>query len=160
MIEQDKQDQIWLDRALRLAKIAARNNEVPVGAIVVGPKGQILGVGINTRERQQNPLGHAELIALQRASQKIKNWRLLGCTLYVTLEPCVMCAGALVHSRISRVVFGALDPKFGGVQSLYSIAQDSRANHRLAEVKYFEQLSCQTVLSDFFKSRRQAKNKS
>lgn len=157
MIDQDKQDQIWLNRAVRLAKIAARNGEVPVAAIVVGPQGQLLGVGLNNREKQINPLGHAELIAIQRSGKKLKNWRLVGCTIYVTLEPCVMCAGALVQARVSRLVYGALDSKFGGVQSLYGITQDSRSNHRLTEVKYLDSPSCRHILSDFFKNRRQAK---
>lgn len=153
MKEALKTDEYWMQKALKLARKASLRGEVPVGAILV--KGdEIISLASNRREQWHSPLGHAELIALQRASQKLKAWRLLDCTLYVTLEPCVMCAGALVQARVKRLVYGATDPKGGAVQSLFQIAQDPRLNHRLEVVGGILQNECGQLLKDFFKQRR------
>jgi len=120
----------YMKKALEQAAQAMTLGEVPIGAVVVCD-GQIVGSGYNRREIDNDPLAHAELMAIKKASQNLGRWRLTGCTLYVTLEPCVMCAGALVNARLDEVVFGAYDPKGGAVMSLMEIANDDRLNHRL-----------------------------
>jgi len=117
--------------ALDEAQRAAAHGDVPVGAVVVAPDGVVLGRGENRRELEQDPTAHAEIVALRAAARARGHWRLDGCTLFVTLEPCAMCAGALVNSRVTKLVFGARDPKAGAVVSLYQITEDSRLNHRL-----------------------------
>jgi tRNA(adenine34) deaminase len=149
----EQNDEYWMGKALALAKIATSKQEVPVGAILVNNQ-QIVATAYNLREKLNSPLAHAELIALQRGSQKLNSWRLIDCTLYVTLEPCVMCAGALVQARIQRLVYGAADPKGGGVKSLYEITQDSRLNHRLQVTSGVLAEECANLLKDFFKKRR------
>jgi tRNA(adenine34) deaminase len=148
-----KSDEYWMRKALKLAAEAATRGEVPVGALLV-KDGEVVATASNRREQWQTPLGHAELIALQRASQKLKAWRLLGCTLYVTLEPCVMCAGALVQARVDRVVYGATDPKGGAVHSLFQIGSDSRLNHQIALSRGVLEDECSQILKEFFKNRR------
>lgn len=150
---QSEVDHKWMRRALALAKEAATKGEVPVGAILV-QNGKILSKAYNLRETLQTSLGHAELVALQRASKKIQQWRLLNTTLYVTLEPCIMCAGALVQARVQRVVYGATDPKGGGVESLYQICQDKRLNHKVEITKGILANECGQLLKTFFKNRR------
>lgn len=140
-------------RALILASAAASKGEVPVGAILV-QHNKMISRAHNLRETLQTALGHAELIALQRASKKMGQWRLLDTTLYVTLEPCIMCAGALIQARIGRLVFGATDPKGGGVQSLYQICQDDRLNHRIKITSGVLSHECGQILKDFFSKRR------
>jgi len=116
--------------ALGEARLAFEHGDVPVGAIVVGPDGKELARAHNERERGADPTAHAELVAVRSAARARGQWRLDGCTLFVTLEPCAMCAGALVNARISRVVFGATDPKAGAVVSLFELGRDARLNHR------------------------------
>lgn len=152
MIEQ-LEDIKWMKKALNLAQKAATKGEVPIGAIVVGPEG-LISYAINTRERQQTPIGHAEIVALHKAAKKRKSWRLSDCTLYVTLEPCVMCAGAIQQARLHRVVYGAADPKGGGVNSLYSILNDPRLNHSVSVTSGVLQSDCSLVLQSFFRERR------
>jgi tRNA(adenine34) deaminase len=123
-------DEAFMQQALALAREAAALGEVPVGAVVVHD-GSVIGTGFNRREVDRHPLAHAEMLALDAAAKKLGVWRLSGATLYVTLEPCAMCAGALVQSRVTRLVFGALDPKAGAVGSLYNLAEEPRHNHRL-----------------------------
>ena len=118
----------WMKIALKQAEIAAEKGEVPVGAVIV-KDGQALALAHNTREGQQNPIGHAEITAITEAAQKLGSWRLTGCTLYVTLEPCCMCAGAIINSRIDSVVFAAHDPKAGAMGSVYKIGLDQKLNH-------------------------------
>lgn len=154
-----KTDDFWMQKALHLAEKAALRGEVPVGAVIV-KDGQLIASASNRREEWQTPLGHAELIAVQRASQKLQAWRLVGCTLYVTLEPCVMCAGALIQSRVERVVFGALDPKGGAVHSLFEMGQDKRLNHRFEATGRVLEAECSEILRSFFKKRRQDKKES
>lgn len=145
-----------MKKALQLAHKAAARGEVPVAALVVGPEG-LIAHAINTRERQQTPLGHAELFALHKASQKRGSWRLSDCTLYVTLEPCVMCAGAIQQSRIGRVVYGAVDPKAGAVESLFNVLSDQRLNHQVEITAGVLKEDCSRLLQNFFKDRREEK---
>lgn len=129
------EDRLWMREALAEARRAAEIGEVPVGAVIVqlDPQGgdEIIGRGHNRREIDRDPLGHAEILAIRQATEKIGGWRLLGSTIYVTLEPCAMCAGALVNSRIDRLVYGAADPKAGYCATLGNLVQDPRLNHRL-----------------------------
>jgi tRNA(adenine34) deaminase len=116
--------------ALEQAALAPAHGDVPVGAVVCGPDGQVLGTGHNDREGSADPTAHAEVLALRAAATALGSWRLTGCTLAVTLEPCTMCAGALVLARVDRVVYGAVDPKAGAVGSLWDVVRDRRLNHR------------------------------
>jgi tRNA(adenine34) deaminase len=125
-------DEYWMQHALREADQAAVAGDVPVGAVVVGADGKVIATGHNQRELAQDPTAHAEIVALRSASQVIGHWRISDATLYVTLEPCPMCAGALVNARIARVVYGALDPKAGAITSVFAIGTDLRLNHRFA----------------------------
>ncbi|WP_141594001.1 tRNA adenosine(34) deaminase TadA [Myxococcus sp. AB056] len=123
-------DEAFMQQALSLAREAAELGEVPVGAVAVF-NDEVVGTGFNRREVDRNPLAHAEMLAMDAAARKIGAWRLSGVTLYVTLEPCAMCAGGLVQSRVTRLVFGAFDPKAGAVGSLYNLVEEPRHNHRL-----------------------------
>ena len=149
-------DDHWMSEALSEARKAAALGDVPVGAIVV-KDGQAIGRGYNRREIDGDPLAHAELIALQQASEIVDGWRLIGCTLYVTLEPCAMCAGALVNSRIETLVFGARDPKAGFCGSLGNLAADERLNHRLEIREGIRRDECGAILKKFFKELRVAR---
>lgn len=151
-------DEKWMKRALRLAKAAGKRGEVPIGAILVQDD-QVIAQAMNRKEEWETPLGHAELICLHRASQKEKKWRLTGATLYVTLEPCPMCAGALVQARVDRVVYGARDPKAGAVETLYRICDDERLNHRMEVLGGVLEKECSEILSDFFRQKRKEKKK-
>jgi tRNA(adenine34) deaminase len=143
------EDRAWMKEALKLARHAATEGEVPVGAVVVR-EGRIVGSGYNRREQDGDPLAHAEILAIRDAAVAVGGWRLIGCTLYVTLEPCAMCAGALVNSRIERLVFGAADPKAGYCGSLGDIVRDPRLNHRLEVVDGVCGEECSAVLRSFF----------
>ncbi len=147
-------DEKWMREALKLAQKAGERGEVPVGAVLVSPDGEILSVGSNVRETLTTPLGHAELQALHRAAKKIKSWRLNDCTLYVTLEPCLMCAGAIQQARIGRVVYGATDPKAGAVESLYRVFDDTRLNHQVKVQSGILAAECAELLKKFFFQRR------
>lgn len=138
-----------LDEAAR----AARSGDVPVGAVVLSPNGTVLAAGHNEREATGDPTGHAEILAIRRAAGKVGAWRLTGCTLVVTLEPCTMCAGALVLSRVDRVVFGALDEKAGAVGSLWDVVRDRRLNHRPEVIQGVLADECSAVLTAFFRER-------
>lgn len=142
--------------ALEEAVKGAVSGEVPVGAVVICD-GEIIGRGHNRREAQHSPLAHAELLAIEQASRHLGHWRLSTCQLYVTLEPCVMCVGAIVQARMQRLVFGCLDPKGGAVESLYQLCNDSRLNHRLPVTAGILAKDCSTILGDFFKRLRQTK---
>lgn len=147
----------WMLKALDLAREAEGLGEVPVGALIVF-ENQIISSAYNRRETDLDPLAHAELRAIHEASQKLKRWRLIGCTLYVTLEPCVMCAGAIVNSRIDRVVFGATDPKAGAVESLYQVLSDKRLNHRPEVSGGVLREECSKILTEFFRNKRQTQS--
>ena len=141
-------------RALAEAEAAASEGEVPVGAVVVR-RGSVVGQGRNRREALAEPTSHAEILAMREAARARASWRLEDCTLYVTLEPCVMCAGAVVQARIERLVFGCLDPKGGAVRSLYRICDDPRLNHRVAVTEGVLGERCSAVLRGFFTALRE-----
>ena len=142
-----------MEEALALAEEAAADGEIPVGAVVVDREGTIIGRGRNRRE-SGDPLGHAELIAIAEAARNIEGWRLEGTTLVVTLEPCAMCAGALVNARVERLIFGAYDPKAGFCGSLGNLVQDPRLNHRLEVIGGFEAERSRQLLQAFFQTLR------
>ncbi len=146
-------DASYMQMALREAHKALAADEVPVGAVIVH-EGRVVARAHNQREMLKDPTAHAEMIALTQASAAIENWRLTGATLYVTLEPCLMCAGALVNARISRVVFGARDEKAGACGSLYQVGRDARLNHKFAVVGGVLEAECAAVLVDFFTQKR------
>ncbi|MER7112147.1 tRNA adenosine(34) deaminase TadA [Streptomyces sp. NPDC000229] len=140
-------------RAMEEAERAARAGDVPVGAVVLSPDGTVLATGHNEREVTGDPTAHAEVLALRRAAEAHGEWRLTGCTLVVTLEPCVMCAGALVQSRVDRLVFGALDEKAGAVGSLWDLVRDRRLNHRPEVIHGVLAEECAALLTHFFRDR-------
>jgi tRNA(adenine34) deaminase len=146
-------DLAMMQRALSLARIAAERDEVPVGAVVVAG-GAIVAEAYNERERAKDPTAHAELLAIARAAKKLDRWRLTGATIYVTLEPCPMCAGAMVNARIDRLVYGADDPKAGAVRTLFAIADDARLNHRVEIEGGVLAGECGELLRSFFKNKR------
>jgi tRNA(adenine34) deaminase len=138
--------------ALEQARLAARHGDVPVGAVVVDQAGNALAAAGNEREIRHDPTAHAELLALREASRRLQSWRLTGHTLVVTLEPCAMCAGALVLARVARLVFGAFDPKAGAVSSLFDVVRDPRLNHRVDVRGGVLEAECSALLKDFFAS--------
>jgi len=147
-------DDEWMRVALAEADAAAAVGEVPVGCVLVGPDGSEVARGRNAREALQDPTAHAEVVAVREASKLVGSWRLDGVTAFVTLEPCAMCAGALVHARVARVVYGCDDPKGGAVTTLYPIGQDDRLNHRFAVTRGVLQTECADRLRAFFASLR------
>ena len=146
-------DEYWMQQALGLARNAAALGEVPVGALVIRD-GQMIGAGSNAREQHQDAIRHAEIDAISAACKHLGSWRLTGCRLIVTLEPCLMCAGAIYQARIGKVIFGAMDPKAGAMGSLYSVHEDTRLNHRLPVVSGVLAADCAAILRAFFKARR------
>ncbi len=149
-------DAAWMTVALQEAAAAGALGDVPVGAVVVGPEGYELARARNRRQADADPTGHAEMLALRAAARRLRTWRLEDTTVYVTLEPCPMCAGALVLARIQRLVFGADDPKGGAVGSLWDIPRDPRLNHRVEVVRGVEAEACASLLRDFFATRRRS----
>jgi tRNA(adenine34) deaminase len=143
-----------MGHALDLATTAAGDGDVPVGAVVVSPAGEVIGEGRNLREVEGDPTAHAEIVALREAARRTGEWRLEGCTLVVTLEPCPMCAGALVLSRVSTLVMGAWDPKMGACGSVWDIVRDRRATHRVEVISGVREAECSQVLLDFFAGHR------
>lgn len=148
-----EEDVRWMRHALRLAREAAEIGEVPVGAVIVR-EGELLAEGANRTITDADPSGHAEMVAIRRAAARTEDWRLLGTTLYVSLEPCAMCAGAIVLARIPRVVFGAWDPKAGMAGSLENLLQDGRLNHRCALTGGILAEESSEMLKSFFRARR------
>jgi tRNA(adenine34) deaminase len=140
--------------ALGEARLALGYADVPIGAVVLGPTGEVIGRGHNVRERDGDPTAHAELVAVRAAAAAVGEWRLPGCTLVVTLEPCTMCAGAVVLSRLDRLVFGAYDAKAGAVGSLWDVVRDRRLNHRPEVVGGVLEDECRSLLDDFFAHQR------
>jgi len=148
-----KENEKFMRVAIEAAKIAEDNGDVPIGAVIVH-QNQIIGKAYNQREQLKDPTAHAEIVALTQAAAFRQSWRLDGCTMYVTLEPCPMCAGALVLSRMDRLVYGCHDPKAGACGSLYDIVRDERLNHRLTVTSGVLADECSRLLQDFFKPRR------
>ena len=144
----------FMKLALNEAKKAGQKSEVPIGAVLVAESGDVLSASHNQTISLADPTAHAEIIALRKAGQKIQNYRLLNTTLYVTIEPCMMCMGAIIHARVSRVVFGAHDPKWGAAGSLYNIAHDTRLNHQPEIITGICEEECRTLIQDFFREKR------
>lgn len=147
-------DEQYMRIAIDQAKIAEENGDVPIGAVIVH-NNTIIAKAYNQREQLKDPTAHAEIIALTQAAAALENWHLTGCTMYVTLEPCPMCAGALVLARIDRLVYGCDDPKTGAVKSLYNIVTDGRLNHRLEVTGGVLADECAELLQQFFQKRRE-----
>lgn len=146
----------WMKEAILEAKLAESKGEVPIGAVIVR-HGEVLGRGHNLRETTRDATAHAEMIAIREASRAIEAWRLLDCDLYVTLEPCPMCAGAIMQSRIKRVIYGTTDPKAGCAGTLMDLLQEPRFNHRSEVISGVMQQECGQLLSDFFRKLRSSK---
>jgi tRNA(adenine34) deaminase len=144
-----------MDLALAEARLALEHDDVPIGAVVIrDADGEVVGAGHNERELRQDPTAHAEVLALQRAAAALGSWRVLGCTLVVTLEPCAMCAGAIVLSRVPRVVYGCTDPKAGAAGSVLDVLAEERLNHRPEVIGGVRADECAALLRDFFAARR------
>ncbi|QQS02660.1 MAG: nucleoside deaminase [Austwickia sp.] len=143
-----------MGRALELARGAVATGDVPIGAVVVDPAGRVVGEGRNVREACGDPTGHAEIVALRAAAGALGTWRLDGCSLVVTLEPCPMCAGAAALARVARIVLGAWDPKAGACGSVWDVVRDRRALHRVEVVGGVREAECAALLVDFFGERR------
>ena len=141
-------------QALLAAREAGLRGDVPVGAVVLGPDGSPIAMGSNERELTGDPTAHAEVVAIRRAAEALGQWRLTGCTLVVTLEPCTMCAGAIVTARIDHLVFGAFDDKAGAVTSLFDVLRDPRLNHRPRVTSGVLEVDCAALLEEFFEGRR------
>ncbi len=149
------EDERWMHHALALAECAQReDNEIPVGALIVDADGRLLSEGANRNIAESDPSAHAEIVAMRRAGQSLGNHRLVGCTLYVTLEPCAMCAMAMVHARVARVVFGAFDPKTGAAGSVFDLLADPRHNHRIEVLGGVLGEQAGAMLSNYFRSKR------
>jgi tRNA(adenine34) deaminase len=144
----------WMGEALALAREAGAAGDVPVGAVVVDRSGHCLARAGNRKERDRNPTAHAEILAIQQASQTLQDWHLTPCTLYVTLEPCPMCTGAIIQARLGLLVYGCDDPKTGTVRSVLNLPDHPCSNHRLPVLAGIEAAACQTLLSDWFAQRR------
>jgi tRNA(adenine34) deaminase len=147
-------DEFYMHLALKEATRAGRKNEVPVGAVIIDEDNDVIGCGYNNPISSNDPTSHAEINAIRMASRTLKNYRLIGTTLYVTIEPCIMCMGAIIHARIKRVVFGAKDVKWGAVNSLYTMADDKRLNHNPEIESGICQDKAKNMIKDFFKKRR------
>lgn len=145
----------WMLAAIEQAREAAKPGEVPIGCVIVHePSGRIVGRGFNRRITDQDPTAHAEIVAMREAGKVIGEWRLLDCALVVTLEPCPMCAGAIVNARIPRLIYGCADPKAGAVRTLYQLCEDGRLNHRVEVIEGVLGDDCARLLKDFFQAQR------
>ena len=152
----EKSHEYWMARAISEAGVARLKDEVPIGCVIVRG-GTIIAKGHNLREKSQDPSAHAELIAIRKAARKLGSWRLLDTTLYVTLEPCAMCMGAIILARIPRVVFGCYDPKGGAAGSICDLSNNPRLNHSVEIIPQILEVECSSMLSDFFASLRKLK---
>lgn len=144
----------WMRRAIADARLAFGTDDVPVAALVLDAEGTVIGTGRNERELRHDPTAHAEVLALREAAARLGDWHLEGCTLVVTLEPCVMCAGAILSARVPRVVFGAWDEKAGAAGSVYDVLRDRRLNHRVEVFAGIEAEACGDLLYEFFVAKR------
>lgn len=149
------EDHLWLmDAAIKEANIAYTKGEVPVGAIITNAEGTILASAHNLKEKNHDPCAHAEILALQAAGKKLNNWRLSGCMLYVTLEPCAMCLGAMIHARIDTLIFGAYDKKAGALSIDLNIHQNKKLNHQISVIGGVSHFETSRILSNFFREKR------
>jgi tRNA(adenine34) deaminase len=147
-------DEFWMRKALAAAAEAGMLNEVPVGAVVIDPVGELLAAASNRTITDSDPTAHAEILALRAAAKKAGNYRLTGCTVYTTIEPCAMCAGALVNARVARLVFGAHDLRFGAVETHFGLCDTPLLNHRIEIVSGVLADECRKLMTDFFKEKR------
>jgi tRNA(adenine34) deaminase len=144
-----------MELAIAQARVALTFDEVPIGCVIVHePTGRIIAAAHNRRETDHDPTAHAEILALRQAAREIGDWRLIDCTLIVTLEPCPMCAGAMVNARVGHLIYGCADPKAGAVRTLYNICDDARLNHRMQITAGVRAAECGQLLQDFFRARR------
>jgi tRNA(adenine34) deaminase len=148
----------WMSRALELAKAAGNTGEIPVGAVIVDSSGNLIAEGENQKERDQDPTAHAEIIALRAAAKALQSWRLNQCTLYVTLEPCPMCAGAIIQARLGLLVYGVDDPKTGSVRTVANIPDSLASNHNLRVIGGILESDCREQLQTWFANRRLGKS--
>ncbi|NES99487.1 MAG: nucleoside deaminase [Sphaerospermopsis sp. SIO1G2] len=146
--------QKWMNYALELAKVAGDAGEIPVGAVIVDSADTLIAVGENRKERDQDPTAHAEIVAIRSATQRLQGWRLHECTLYVTLEPCPMCAGAIVHARLATLVYGVDDTKTGAIRTVINIPDSSASNHRLQVLGGILESACRQQLQAWFATKR------
>ncbi len=146
--------QIWMDQAIALAKDAGNFGEIPVGAVIVNSLGEAIATGVNRKERDQDPTAHAEIVAIREAARVLQDWHLNGCTLYVTLEPCQMCAGAILQARISTLVYGADDPKAGAVRTVANLPDSPVSFHKLEAIAGIRERECQELLQVWFQNLR------
>lgn len=153
-LTQNMIDDQYMALAIQEAEKAGQNNEVPIGSLIVAKSGEVLSKAGNMTITQSDPTAHAEMLAIRKAAYFIGNYRLTGATLYTTIEPCIMCMGAIVHARLERVVFGADDPKWGGAGSLYNFADDPRLNHRVELISGVLGEECRALIQDFFRNKR------
>lgn len=144
----------WMSHALQLAQSAGEHGDIPVGAVIVNSNGELIAEGENRKERDQDPTAHAEIIALRAAASSLKTWRLHSCILYVTLEPCPMCAGAIVHARMKLVVYGVDDAKTGALRTVLNIPDSAASNHRLSVIGGILESDCRNILQTWFANRR------
>lgn len=146
----------WMDRAIALAKQAGSQGEIPVGAIIIGTDGQILATGENRKERDRDPTAHAEILAIRNAAKILKDWHLNQTTLYVTLEPCPMCAGAILQSRVRTLVYGVGDPKTGAIHTVINLPYSSASFHRLEAIAGIRERQCHELLQTWFQDHRES----
>src|SRR5579883_228565 len=145
----------WMNRALELAQIAGEQGEIPVGAVITDASGALIAEAGNRKERDKDPTAHAEIIAIRQAAKTLLNWRLNQCTLYVTLEPCPMCSGAIVQARVGLLVYGVDDPKTGAIRTVVNIPDSAASNHRLRVIGGIMESRCRQQLQNWFVNRRQ-----
>ncbi|WP_190303368.1 nucleoside deaminase [Pseudanabaena sp. UWO311] len=146
--------QIWMDRAIALAKDAGAAGEIPVGAVIVNSLGEAIATGVNRKERDQDPTAHAEIVAIREAARGWKDWHLNGCTLYVTLEPCPMCAGAILQARVNTLVYGADEPKAGAIRTVANLPDSPVSFHKLEVIAGVRERECQELLLTWFENLR------
>ena len=147
-------NEVLMRQALDIARSALASNDVPIGALVLNSNGEVISTGANRREVDNNPSAHAEVVAMREAGRKLNNWRLDGCTVVVTLEPCAMCAGAISQSRVKTLIFGAWDEKAGAVGSIWDVLRDPRSPHRTEVISGILEKECADILAQFFKTQR------
>jgi tRNA(adenine34) deaminase len=154
MIENLLIHQTWMDQAIALAKEAGAAGEIPVGAVIVNKLGQAIATGVNRKERDQDPTAHAEIVAIREAARVLRDWHLNGCTLYVTLEPCPMCTGAILQARVKTLVYGADDPKAGAIRTVANLPDSAVSFHKLEAIAGICEQECQELLQAWFKNLR------